>query len=94
MGLTYENPEDPIYKVYGDRDENSVSGVAEIMNQLDVIVAETGAAVVFAAVVFGVAPEAEGRDSVAAGAEGRDSAVSAAVINTGGSSSTVYSRNR
>ena len=40
---------DPIYKVYGDRDENSVSGVAEIMNQLDVIVAETGAAVVFAA---------------------------------------------
>lgn len=40
---------DPIYKVYGKRDENSVSDVAEIMNELEIIITETGAAVAFSA---------------------------------------------
>ena len=40
---------DPIYKVYGDRDENSVSDVAEIMNELEQIINETGAALVYVA---------------------------------------------
>ena len=40
---------DPIYKVYGDRDENSVSDVAEIMNELEQITNETGAALVYVA---------------------------------------------
>jgi hypothetical protein len=40
---------DPIYKVYGGRDENSVSDVAEIMNELEIIINETGAAVAFSA---------------------------------------------
>ena len=40
---------DPIYKVYGGRDENSVSDVAEIMNELEQIANETGAALVYIA---------------------------------------------
>ena len=40
---------DPIYKVYGRRDENSVSDVAEIMHELEIIINETGAAVAFSA---------------------------------------------
>ena len=39
---------DPIYKVLGDRDENSNGDIASMMNELDRIVEETGAAVVFA----------------------------------------------
>jgi hypothetical protein len=40
---------DPIYKLYGNRDENSVSDMADMLNKLDVIARETGAAIVFAA---------------------------------------------
>lgn len=40
---------DPIYKVYGGRDENSVSDIAEIMNELERITNETGAALVYVA---------------------------------------------
>jgi hypothetical protein len=39
---------DPIYKVYGGRDENSVSDVAEIMNELEQIINATGSALVYA----------------------------------------------
>jgi hypothetical protein len=39
---------DPIYKVYGGRDENSVSDIAEIMNELEQIIRHTGAALVYA----------------------------------------------
>lgn len=39
---------DPIYKVLGDRDENSNGDIADMMNHLDVIIKDTGAAVVFA----------------------------------------------
>ncbi len=39
---------DPIYKLYGDRDENSVSQMADMLAKLDVIARETGAAIVFA----------------------------------------------
>jgi hypothetical protein len=39
---------DPIYKVLGDRDENSNGDIASMMNELDRIVEETGAAVAFA----------------------------------------------
>ena len=38
---------DPIYKLLGERDENSVGGVTAIMNELESIAVETGAAVVF-----------------------------------------------
>lgn len=40
---------DPIYKLYGDRDENSVSDMTGILNEIDVIARESGAAVAFAA---------------------------------------------
>ena len=39
---------DPIYKVYGGRDENSVSDIAEIMNELEQIINATGSALVYA----------------------------------------------
>ena len=39
---------DPIYKVLGDRDENSNGDVASLMNELDKVVERTGAAVIFA----------------------------------------------
>jgi hypothetical protein len=39
---------DPIYKVYGGRDENSVSDVAEIMNELEQIINATESALVYA----------------------------------------------
>jgi hypothetical protein len=38
---------DPIYKVLGDRDENSNSDIASMMNEIDRIVEESGAAVIF-----------------------------------------------
>jgi hypothetical protein len=38
---------DPIYKTYGGRDENSVSDIAEIMNELEQIIRHTGAALVY-----------------------------------------------
>ena len=38
---------DPIYKLFGDRDENSASAVTEVMNEIEQIIKETGAAVLF-----------------------------------------------
>jgi hypothetical protein len=40
---------DPIYKMYGELDENAAGAVAMLMNGLEKISAETGAAIVFAA---------------------------------------------
>jgi hypothetical protein len=40
---------DPIYRAYGDTDENAAGAVAMLMNGLEKISAETGAAIVFAA---------------------------------------------
>ena len=39
---------DPIYKTYGDRDENRVSDIASIMNELEYICREGDVALVFA----------------------------------------------
>ncbi len=39
---------DPIYKVLGDRDENSNGDIADMMNEFDRIIEATGAAVAFA----------------------------------------------
>lgn len=40
---------DPIYKLYGTTDENSASEVAQLMNELERVCVETGAAVLFGA---------------------------------------------
>ena len=40
---------DPIYKALGDRDENKAGDVASLMNQLERVTVETGAAIAFAA---------------------------------------------
>jgi hypothetical protein len=40
---------DPIYKLYGDTDENSARDVAALLNELERLAQETGAAIVFAA---------------------------------------------
>lgn len=40
---------DPIYKLYGDRDENSSSDMADMFIKLEMMARETGAAIVFAA---------------------------------------------
>jgi hypothetical protein len=40
---------DPIYKIYGDRDENSVSDIASLMYELECICREGKCAIVFAA---------------------------------------------
>ena len=40
---------DPVYKIYGDRDENSVSDIASLMCELECICREGESAVVFAA---------------------------------------------
>ena len=38
---------DPIYKLYGERDENAASQMAGLMNEIDAIAVETNASVVF-----------------------------------------------
>ena len=38
---------DPIYKILGDRDENSNSDIGDMMNEMDRIILNTGAAVIF-----------------------------------------------
>lgn len=38
---------DPIYKCYGERDENSASGMADLLNQFEKLAVESGAAVVY-----------------------------------------------
>lgn len=40
---------DPIYKVYGNRDENSAGDMAQLLNAIDALAVKTGAAVVFGA---------------------------------------------
>ncbi|MFZ4776926.1 MAG: AAA family ATPase [Terrimicrobiaceae bacterium] len=40
---------DPIYKGLGDSDENSASGIGRLMNEIERLAVETGAAVVFGA---------------------------------------------
>lgn len=40
---------DPIYKVYGDRDENSAGDMGELLNEIDRLAVKTDAAVVFGA---------------------------------------------
>lgn len=40
---------DPIYKVYGDRDENSAGDMGSLLNEIERLAVETGAAVVFGA---------------------------------------------
>ena len=40
---------DPIYKLFGDRDENNAGQIAGLLNDLERLAVETGAAVVFAA---------------------------------------------
>src|SRR5439155_23405882 len=40
---------DPIYKTYGDREENSNTEMAQVMNELEKLAHETGAAVLMAA---------------------------------------------
>ena len=40
---------DPIYKLYGNCDENSASEVAQLLNELERVCVETGAAVLFGA---------------------------------------------
>jgi hypothetical protein len=40
---------DPIYKMYGDADENSASDVARLLNAVEGLTVDTGAAVVFGA---------------------------------------------
>ena len=40
---------DPIYKLYGNTDENSASEVAQLLNELENICVETGAAILFGA---------------------------------------------
>ena len=39
---------DPVYKILGERDENSNGDIADLMNEFDRIIEATGAAVVFA----------------------------------------------
>ena len=39
---------DPIYKLLGDRDENSAGNMTQMLNQLETLAVESGAAVVFA----------------------------------------------
>lgn len=38
---------DPIYKIYGGRDENSVAQIAEVMNELEAIIKDTEAALIY-----------------------------------------------
>jgi KaiC/GvpD/RAD55 family RecA-like ATPase len=38
---------DPIYKILGDRDENSNSEIGDLMNEIDRIIRDTGAAIIF-----------------------------------------------
>jgi hypothetical protein len=40
---------DPIYKIYGDRDENAAGDIAGLMNALEKIAVETGASICFGA---------------------------------------------
>jgi hypothetical protein len=40
---------DPVYKLYGNTDENSASEVAQLLNELERVCVETGAAVMFGA---------------------------------------------
>jgi len=40
---------DPIYKLYGDTDENSAGAVAGLMNALEVVTVDSGAAIAFGA---------------------------------------------
>jgi len=40
---------DPVYKLYGNTDENSASEVAQLLNELERVCVETGAAVLFGA---------------------------------------------
>ena len=40
---------DPIYKVYGDRDENAAGDMGTLLNEIERMAVETGAAVVFGA---------------------------------------------
>lgn len=40
---------DPIYKVYGDRDENAAGDMGTLLNEIEKIAVDTGAAVVFGA---------------------------------------------
>jgi RecA-family ATPase len=40
---------DPIYKVYGDRDENSAGDMGTLLNEIERMAVQTGAAVVFGA---------------------------------------------
>jgi hypothetical protein len=40
---------DPIYKLYGDTDENSAGAVAQLLNSLELLAVDSGAAVVFGA---------------------------------------------
>jgi len=40
---------DPVYKILGDRDENSASDVADLLNEMESVAVQTGAAVVFGA---------------------------------------------
>lgn len=40
---------DPIYKLYGNTDENSASEVAQLLNELENVCVETGAAIIFGA---------------------------------------------
>lgn len=40
---------DPVYKLYGDTDENSAGDVAKLLNELERVCVETGAAVMFGA---------------------------------------------
>ena len=40
---------DPVYKLYGNTDENSAGGVAQLLNSLELLTTQTGAAVAFGA---------------------------------------------
>jgi hypothetical protein len=40
---------DPVYKILGDRDENKAGDIADLLNRLETLAVQTGAAVVFGA---------------------------------------------